>query len=273
MDCIYINLAADIDKRKDIESLFSAYGPSHWVLQRFEAIDKNYVQANSIKGNISDGAKGCFLSHKSLLHQNLGNNNPLLILEDDVVFTSQTFAVIDEILQQLAHNQSWDIIHTDICIPSPGAMIDFYMAKKDTPPNKINLINLQDKFYASTAGYLINSKSIEKIFNLLNSAECIDQPIDLFYRTLTHAGVINSYVTLPFITSLSSKSKQTNIQTNEHAYTELVWHTYRKFIWLSPDQNLVQDEILKIEKSEISKEDENLMRIVSGAFRAGYQEK
>jgi GR25 family glycosyltransferase involved in LPS biosynthesis len=271
MDCFYINLAAETTKRQELESLFKHCNPKNWLLHRFEAIDKAYVQKNSIRGNISDGAKGCFLSHKSLINKYINRTHPLFIVEDDIVFCAKTFEFIENIIQQLNDNHEWDIIHTDICIPTAGAMIDFYLAKKEV--DQLNLIDLQDKIYASTAGYIINSKSLQKIYNLLDDVQSLDLPIDLYYRSLTHAGVLKSYVTLPFITSLSSKSTQTTIQHDNHAYTELVWHTYRKFIWLNSDKDLVDREIERIEQSGITKEAENLLRIVSGIFRADYQQK
>jgi GR25 family glycosyltransferase involved in LPS biosynthesis len=273
MDCFYINLAADTAKRRELESLFEACAPKNWSLHRFEAVDKNDVRRNSIKGSINDGAKGCFLSHKNLIQNNINNTQPLLIIEDDIVFSPKTFVLIENIIQQLDINQQWDIIHTDICIPTAGAMIDFYLSKKNISANQLSLINLQDKVYASTAGYIINSKSLRKVYNLLDNLQSLDQPIDLYYRSLTHSGALNSYATLPFITSLSSRSTQTNIQQDAHAYTELVWHTYRKFIWLDSDRDLVNREIERIEKSEIPKDAEDLLRIVSGVFRRNYQTK
>ena len=273
MDCFYINLAKDTTKRQDLELLFKTYNPDNWVLHRFEAIDKSYVNKYSIKGSISDGAKGCFLSHKNLIRNNINRTQPLIIFEDDVVFSLETFSFIESIIQQLNTNKEWDIIHTDICVPTAGAMIDFYLAKNNIPPNQLSLINLEDKVYASTAGYIINSKSLQKVYNLLNNLESLDIPIDLYYRSLTHSGALKSYVTLPFITSLSSKSTQSNIQHDAHAYTELVWHTYRKFIWLRSDKNLVDRDIEKIEQSKIPTDAENLLRIVSGFFRSEYHKK
>mgnify|MGYP002135134769 CR=1 FL=1 len=210
---------------------------------------------------------------KNLIKKNINSPQPLLIIEDDIVFNSQTFVLIENIIQQLDSNQQWDIIHTDICIPTAGAMIDFYLSKQKIPVNQLNLISLQDKFYASTAGYIINSKSLQKVYNLLNNLESLDQPIDLYYRSLTHSGVLNSFATLPFITSLSSRSTQTNIQQDAHSYTELVWHTYRKFMWLDSDKDLVNREIQRIEKSKIPQEAEDLLKIVSGVFRENYQPK
>lgn len=272
MDCFYINLASETIKRSELESLYRTCKPANWSLHRFEAIDKNYIQKESIKGIINDGAKGCFLSHKSIIKENLNNEHPLLILEDDAIFSSDTFLFIDNIIEKL-DTVEWDIIHTDICIPTAGAMIDLYLAKKSISINQLNLVNLEDKVYASTAGYIVNSKSLRKVYNLLDKLESLDLPIDLYYRSLTHNGMLKSYVTLPFITSLSSKSTQSSIQESTHAYTELVWHTYRKFMWLKSDISSIEKDINLIEQSKIPKDAENLLRILSGIFRENYQTK
>ena len=273
MDCHYINLASDTAKRAELEALFLACHPKGWSLHRFEAIDKQYVQAHAIAGQISDGAKGCFLSHQHLLGQHLDTTQPLFIVEDDVVFTVRTFELIGQIVEKMDPQAEWDIIHTDICVPSPGAMIDFYLAKKSTSSDQLSLVNLKDKFYASTAAYIVNPKSVRKIFNLLSHSGPIDQPIDLFYRFLTHSGILNSYVTVPFITSLSNRSTQTNIQTSDDAYTELIWHTYRKFIWMNPNTDIVNQGIADIERHELSTEGQRLLQIISGFFRTAYKEK
>lgn len=69
MNCYYINLASETEKRIQLEKNFSEHNTLNWPLQRFEAVDKDFVQENSIKGLLSDGAKGCFLksspSHQS----------------------------------------------------------------------------------------------------------------------------------------------------------------------------------------------------------------
>ena len=273
MDCHYINLASDTAKRAELEALFEACQPKGWSLQRFEAIDKEYVQAHAIAGQISDGAKGCFLSHQHLLSQHLDTTRPLFIIEDDAVFTANTFELIEQIVDKMDPQAEWDIIHTDICVPSPGAMIDFYLAKKSTAADQLSLVNLKEKFYGSTAAYIVNPKSVRKIFNLLRYSGPLDEPIDLFYRFLTHSGILQSYVTVPFITSLSNRSTQTNIQKSDDAYTELIWHTYRKFIWMNPDAHIVQQGIESIEQHELNPEAEQLLQIISGFFRSAYKEK
>ena len=273
MDCHYINLASDTAKRKELETLFEACTPKGWTLQRFEAIDKQFVLSHDISGQISDGAKGCFLSHQHLLGQHLETQQPLFIVEDDVVFTARTFELIDQIVDKMDPQAEWDIIHTDICVPSPGAMIDFYLAKKSTAADQLSLVNLKDKFYASTAAYIVNPKSVRKIFNLLSHSGPLDQPIDLFYRFLTHSGILQSYVTVPFITSLSNRSTQTNIQKSDDAYTELIWHTYRKFSWINPSENAVKQGIEGIEQHALDPEANQLLKIISGFFRTAYKEK
>ena len=273
MHCHYINLASEARKKSELESLFARCSPSHWTLNRFEAVNKNYVNEHDISGAISDGAKGCYLSHQSLIAQNLDSKSPILIIEDDVVFSEQTFTLIDKIIESIDPNVEWDIIHTDICVPTPGAMIDFFLHKRNTKDGRLSLIDLRDKTYASTAGYIVNHKSLSKVHVLLSEPRQLNMPIDIYYRSLTHSGLLKSYVAFPFITSLSSRSTETNIQADEHAYTELIWHTYRKFMWLKPDNELVSNCIQQIKKSPIDKDAIKLLDIVSGFFRTAYRSK
>lgn len=273
MECHYINLEKDVVKNDELRNLFKKNAPDNWVLKRFNAIDKKYVEDNNIQGLISNGAKGCYLSHLLLMSENINSRNPLLILEDDVIFSKNTFLIIEKLINSINDNIEWDLIHTDICVPTPGAMMDFYLQKKSMNKGQISLIDLSDKIYASTAAYIINHKSIAKIHRLLSEQYTLDIPIDIYLRKLTHNGLIKSFVSLPFITTLAKTSSESNIQLNEHAYTELIWHTYRKFIWLEADQDSVQSSIQKIMKSPIDKDARNLIALISGFFRKDYRNK
>lgn len=273
MECHYINLEKDVIKNDELRNLFKKNAPDNWVLKRFNAIDKKYVEENNIQGQISNGAKGCYLSHVLLMSDNVNSKNPLLILEDDVIFSKNTFLIIDKLINSINESIEWDLIHTDICVPTPGAMIDFYLQKKSMTRGQVSLIDLSDKIYASTAAYIINHKSIGKIHKLLSEQTSLDVPIDIYLRMLTHSGLIKSFVSLPFITSLAKTSSESNIQVNEHAYTELLWHTYRKFTWLEADHDSIKPSIQKIMKSPIDEDESNLVALISGFFRKDYKNK
>lgn len=273
MNCFYINLEKDKEKRKNIEALFGQYAPKGWQLIRFNAIDKEYVEKNNILGTISSGAKGCYLSHLALISKNIDTDKPLFVIEDDVIFSKSTFIAIEKIISSVDTNLNWDIIHTDICVPSPGAMIDFYIHKKKMNSDQLTLVDLSDKTYASTTGYIVNPKSLKKLEKLLAEPIHFNLPIDIYLRTLTHSRLLRSFVVFPFITSLSNKSTNSNIQIDEHAYTELIWHTFRKMIWIEPNAREISECIDKIKKSELQSDASILLDIVSGFFREKYIEK
>ena len=273
MDCYYINLANDKQKRVELERKFEAAKPKGWNLKRFEAIDKAHNRVREIQGNINDGAKGCFLSHQTLIGECLDSTDPLFITEDDAHFTQSSLAILNEVLKQINGREDWDLLFTDICVPNPAMMLDLYMLKKSLPNQQIQLLDLKDKPFASTVSYIVNPKSLKKIFGLLTQSKELNTPIDLYYRLLTHSGHIKSFVTFPFLTTLSNRSMETNIQSREFEYTETLWHTFRKFIWIDADLVAVKHNAKEITQSEISEESLILLDIMSGFFREKYAEK
>ncbi|NTW16849.1 MAG: hypothetical protein HGA41_05230 [Syntrophaceae bacterium] len=68
MDCYYIKLDSDTTRRNSIENSFEKNRINNWSLSRHPATDKNYVYENNIPNSLSHGEKGCFLSHKQLIH-------------------------------------------------------------------------------------------------------------------------------------------------------------------------------------------------------------
>jgi GR25 family glycosyltransferase involved in LPS biosynthesis len=231
MNCHYINLSFEHEKRHLIEANFHQFNSKKWVLNRFEAIDKNFFQTNQVKGQLSDGAKGCFLSHRALMNQHIKSDSHLYIVEDDVVFCNKTQHLVEKVTS--LDSMDWDMLFTDVCIPQAPQMMTLYQLKQEcTKEDQLRVLDLAQMNFASTAAYIVNKKSIAKVAALLNAPDELNIPIDLYYRSLVHSGELKAFVTFPFLTSLSSRSEDSNIQTAQHAYTELVWHSFRKLIWM-----------------------------------------
>jgi GR25 family glycosyltransferase involved in LPS biosynthesis len=265
MNCHYINLSFEHEKRRLIEANFHEFNTKNWNLHRFEAIDKNFVQTNQIKGQISDGAKGCFLSHRALMNQNIQSDNHLYIVEDDVVFCNKTQHLAEKVTS--LDSMDWDMLYTDVCIPQASQMMELFQLKQEcTKQDQLRVLDLSQMNFASTAAYIVNKKSIAKVAALLNAPEELNIPIDLYYRSLVHSGELKAFVTFPFLTSLSSRSEDSNIQTAQHAYTELVWHSFRKLIWMGGKTADIQRNLSLLEQGVFTSESRAFATILASTF-------
>ncbi len=234
MKSVFINLDRDIARRADIEQSFAAANPRNWTLERFPAVDIKYVTEHAIPGRITPAEKGCFLSHKHIMMQNAHQTESFFITEDDAVFSPNTHRIIEDLLQKIEGAAEWDLLFTDIGIPAISVMVDVLnMTQNLFKKGSIELVNLAQlgSFFGSTA-YVINHKSIPKILKLMGD-DPLDLPYDLFLRSMIYKGMINAYVTVPFITTVSDGGLSSSIQATEHAKTDLVWNLFRKMVWLN----------------------------------------
>jgi GR25 family glycosyltransferase involved in LPS biosynthesis len=263
MNCYYINLLSETEKRAQLEKNFAQHNTLNWSLQRFEAIDRAYVRENQISGNLSEAEKGCFLSHLQVLKQNLSGDRHIFIMEDDIVFSSKTAALINRITS--ADQLDWDIIYTDICVPDIGFMLHLHTLKMDCRKNdKLQIIDLKNHNFASAAAYIVNKKSVEKIAKLLDLLPELNIPIDIAYRNLVHSAQLKGFVAFPFLTSLSSLSENSQVQPKRHAYTEVVWHSFRKMIWIDGSAKSIKKNLEILEKGNLDEEAKALALIFSG---------
>lgn len=260
MLCNYINLASRTDKKILIERSFEVNKIEGWTLRRFEAIDKVYVENKNIAGSLPSAEKGCFLSHQFIINNAEQTEGHLFIVEDDVVFGKNTFSIIDNIIQDIDH--PWDVLFLDVCIPVPEGMIQLFkfgnMLKEQ---GAVTLLDLSDKAFASAASYIVNKNSINKLAHLLQKQDQINIPIDLLYKQLIYSGEIKAFVTFPFLTSLSSLSEKSDLQSQDSYQTELIWHTFRKLIWNQSRREDYQEnlEILKNQKYNQAEEDFSIL--------------
>lgn len=266
MLCTYINLSSRNDKRLLIESSFEENKIDGWSLSRFEAIDKNFVDVNNIAGILPSSEKGCFLSHRSIIQNAVNTPGHLFIAEDDVVFGKKTFSIIDNIVENA--DSQWDILFLDICVPVPEGMIQLFQLSKDLKAQGlVTLLNLSDKAFGSAASYIVNKKSIWKLATILSQ---IDQPIDLLYKQLIYSGELKAYVTFPFLTTLSSLSEKSDLQTIDSYVTELTWHTFRKLIWNEARREHYQSNLEALKNLQYDEGEEDFSLLLKAFINKNY---
>jgi GR25 family glycosyltransferase involved in LPS biosynthesis len=230
MDCFYINLDSAAERKANFEKNFNALKKPNWNLSRFPAVDTEFVKNNNVPGESRPGEKGCFLSHKMIIGSNLGHERPIFILEDDAVLGARTCGLIDGMLQN--KTQDWDILFTDVCIPHVLAMVDCLRFRRELAAKKIEVafMNLTKINFNGSTAYVVNAKSKQKVFDLLNAANELNIPYDLYLRGLAHISALKVFALFPFVTSLSEFSDMSQIQRQENR-AQFAWNLFRKMIW------------------------------------------
>lgn len=231
MECHLVNLNEATARRDAVEANFRAISPGGWELVRYPAIGA--AIASRHPGELSDGAKGCFLSHRTLIASNLADEETIFIAEDDVVFAPQCFAVIEDVLRRY---RDWDIIFTEIMLANVGDMV---LVAKTRPAmvrdGAFKLITLnRSKFFSSTA-YLVNGRSKAKVAKLLGGIASLDTPYDLTLQNLAHSGQINAFAIFPFVTSISGAASQSQIQPDKFASADFILNAFRRLMYVDRD--------------------------------------
>jgi GR25 family glycosyltransferase involved in LPS biosynthesis len=168
-------------------------------------VEKSFLRAGEI---------GCFTSHYLLLEKNLTQTHHLHVIEDHVILSRATNSTLQMLLNsELLDN--FDIIFTDISLPFDIFAIREYKTLFDSSiekdgsgriisVKKYSVIDLKNRFFASTSSFLVHKNSIAKLYQLLHQEVKIGprKPIDLFIRAKVYEGKIRAAFIFPFITSI-----------------------------------------------------------------------
>jgi GR25 family glycosyltransferase involved in LPS biosynthesis len=231
MDCCYINLDSQKERREQIETDFAAKIGPPWTLQRFSARTPKDVASRAIDGGISSTEKACFLSHLDLISQDADRGETVFVVEDDTAFGSKTKICIDVWLQKLSRTP-WDILYSDVTIADVPTMAQLFRIKRElAKSNSLTLIDLSLIPFAGAMGYIVNGSSRRKVAAALSEFQRLDQPFDLCLRELVHRKKLTAIALFPFVTSSSRHSRNSQIQITGAAITELLLDTYRRLVW------------------------------------------
>ena len=229
MDCLYINLDAQKQRRKFVESNFAMWADPGWKLHRYRAVSKEDLPDRFRSGRIRDSEKACFASHVGALEHALEFSGDTLIVEDDVWFGPQSANVINESRRQL-HGRRWDILFADLCVPDPQAMLTlFQMRRACEKSHQFRLLDPKSlKLFAGATAYLVNASSKGKLLEMFSKVDRIDVPYDLQLRNWIKQDKLTSFVIFPFATSLSKYADSSQIQLNEYVQAEHCMNDFRR---------------------------------------------
>jgi len=206
----YINLDRSRERRAQIETQLAQLKLDH-IYTRFKASDGNTL--GLANPHLKDGEIGCFTSHYLLMKKNLDSPTHLHVVEDDVVFAGRAAEVIGATIDN-GGLDAYDIIFTDTYIPINVDAFRMYKELYDRSVERdqsgaivnaaFSVIDLAGRLFATTSSYLVNAKSIRKLYNIYTKeiGNSPRVPIDLLIRNKAAQGVIKVGCIFPFVTSI-----------------------------------------------------------------------
>lgn len=271
MKCTYINLDSAAERRLLTEDNFRKFGATGWQLERFAALDKAFVAQQGIPGTLQPGEKGCFLSHRAVIRDNLDAGAPILVMEDDAVWCDVTCSTIDNFLQ-VSDRYDWDIIFTDVCLPAVHDMVELVRLRHQlSDAQEVKLLDLSKRAFAGSTSYIVNHHSLAKIDAILHSVEGLDIPYDLFLRHLIWNKHLKGLMFFPFITSVSELSSASQIQ--QANTTDTVWNAFRQLAWVGRDFNAIAPTLEMINRDLCDDESRLFGVIFAAMVSRGFQIK
>ena len=235
MECFYINLENQADRRDAIEANFQAHRIEGWNLHRFEAVNTADVARMGTPGSLSAGAKACFLSHRDVIRGAVGSTAPVMIMEDDAIFGPATCRAIDVALGAL-DEADWDIAFTDICVGDVGTWRDFIRLRREFEHSReIQFFDLAQLHFSGATAYILSPQFLPLFSKLLDDVQSFDAPYDLYQRLLVRQFRLKASVIVPFVTSISNLAEQSSIQTEELGPIGIM-NLFRRMVWM--DRNL-----------------------------------
>lgn len=265
MDCYYINLDSATGRRTHLEENFSACKAAHWTLQRFPAIDAQSAHTRAFPGPLRPAEKACFLSHRQVLQSCLGDEKDILVMEDDTLFGMRSCSAIDSFLQH-GGTGAWDIIYTDIIVPRLETMVELIQYRHQlTAAGRFTLLDLGKMMFAGTSAYIVNGKSKRKLAGLLECANGLEIPYDLYLRQLIQDRRLAGFAFFPFVTSVSEYSEASHVQAAGDLDTDRIWNLFRKMIWMERDLE-AQKEALREIDSRLCDDESRLFGVLFAAL-------
>jgi len=251
----YINLKKNSDRdllmAEQIKILKLPY-------KRFQAKEEELYTSYVRPRYIANG-----VSHLEVLKQGFDSHKHLHILEDDVTFTKDIKKYLSKVLKSLEH-QEWDILFTDIIFFLDTNLFEleyYYNIYKDK--NKLTLLNLDRYVFAGAGSYIINKKSIKKVYGLLNNIDSFDKhAYDLQIRTLSHAKHLKVMLVFPFLTKTSIHSRTSTVEVRNKTW-DIISELLREHFYIDSEKEPTnnQDLIDYVESIHVNKRKEFLLNL------------
>ena len=246
----FINLDRNEKRRQALMQHLEEMGAASRY-QRVAAVDGRAV-LHQYPTNINPGQLGLWLSHIKLLEAASGSDAHLHIIEDDAIFSTHAVNSFDALLAEADVTfGDWDLIFTDVLVP-PTDLRFFLTAslamEKIEQVGGQALVNLQSYGFSCTSSFFLNKRSIAKYANLISDTWTLGLHIDIYIRKLVEKGMLKAYLTVPFLTSVSRDSLQSDILGGEVNRSLAVLDAYRRTFFQNADLQSLDAELEELIK-------------------------
>lgn len=208
----FLNLERNEQRRNSLLRNLAEVGATARY-DRWEAVDGR-AAAKDHPTKLDPGNLGLWLSHERLL-QSAPSDKHIHILEDDAVLGQNAVAVLDGMLAHLETSlPTWDLMFTDTFVPPRTDVFVMFLQnmREYAQTGSFAVVDLANIPFACTTSMLINKSSIQKYLALLSGNWSQGRPIDLFIRDLVSKRKLRAHVVLPFVTTISAESNNSDIR-------------------------------------------------------------
>lgn len=271
LDCIYINLSDQVDRRLSLEENFNQNNQAGWRLHRLNAYSQNDMNEKGVIGAISLSEKACYFSHIEALKLSLTMPGPVLIMEDDVQIGSQTQKNWDILFDELS-SKSWDLMYGDMTITDVHAMIELFQLRQTLHHSgKLGLLNLgQLPTFSGAMSYWVNDLSKQKVLDMMTQSSTFNLPFDIALRQMIWEKKLLAYIAFPMITSSNNLAKKSLIQDDAKNITEIVCQAFRQMIWFESNYDDIQEDLTQLDAQVISREFHDFSRLLRIVLSPNY---
>lgn len=211
----FINLRRSEQRRERLIRHLTEVGAGDRY-QRFEAVDGKAV-AGEYTTILSPGQLGCWLSFLKVLSANRSADRHVHIIEDDIVLASKSVPLLDFVLRVADEKAAgWDLLFTDFIVPPDLDCFLLLRAAMDAHVrggrDEVILAPLRGVNIAGNSSVIVNKRSVGRVADLIDGKWSVGIAKDLYVRRLINQGTLKAYATIPFLTTLSPDSLQSDIR-------------------------------------------------------------
>jgi GR25 family glycosyltransferase involved in LPS biosynthesis len=211
---VYLNLSRNERRRESLTRHLAEIGAASRY-ERCEAVDGR-AAADEHPTSLDPGNLGLWLSHEKILRE-LGDSpaQHLHIIEDDAQLARNFTGLLDGLLGHCdVRFPGWDVLFTDVFLEPRTDIFKAYCDKRKLyeESKTYTMIDLARVNFACTTSLVINKSSMGKYARLIAGQWKQGKPIDIFLRELVHTGQLKAFLTIPFITTISEGSNDSDIR-------------------------------------------------------------
>jgi GR25 family glycosyltransferase involved in LPS biosynthesis len=182
--------------------------------ERCEAVDGR-AASEQHSTSLDPGNLGLWLSHEKILRETGAAAEHLHIIEDDAQLAQNFAGLLDGLLAHCdVRFPGWDVLFTDVFLEPRTDIFKAYCDKRKLydESKTYTMIDLTRVHFACTSSLIINKASLTKYQGLIAGHWKLGKPIDIFLRELVHTGQLKAFLTIPFITTISEGSNDSDIR-------------------------------------------------------------